>query len=183
MRSRIRAVAGIMVGCVLLGVLGGVVWGLLAPGEHLLVVDEEHGQVIAGESYHLFDAIGIFVCIAGVLGVWSAVAAWRWRSMRGPVQVAGLLTGSTLGAFAMALIGGLVAGWRFPHVDNPAVNTVVAHPPTLETPLPLLVQPLLGMMAILLLAALSSREDLGVDGDPADPTESADAADPAGLPG
>ncbi|CAM3019053.1 DUF2567 domain-containing protein [Skermania piniformis] len=162
MTPPIRAAARVFAGCVLLSVLGAVVWALSAPPEQVLVVGPDRGRVLTGESDHLFDAVGVFCCIAAVVAVWSAAAAWQWRAMRGPAQVVGVLIGSGVGAFTMAVVGQFAARLRFPRIDDPAVDTVISHPPTLDTTIPLLVQPLIAGMVMLIFASLNTRDDLGV---------------------
>ncbi|KAA0021032.1 DUF2567 domain-containing protein [Antrihabitans cavernicola] len=161
MRAEVKAAARVVVGCAVAGALGGVVWGLLAPAEHLLVVTENRGAALTGESAHQFDAIAIFVCIAAFLGLISAVASWQWRSMRGPLLFLGLLIGSAIGASIMAGVGEGVAKLRFPHVDSPVVDTVIAIAPGIGTLLTLIVQPLVASFVILVIASVNPLDDLG----------------------
>lgn len=146
----------------MLGALAGVVWAFLAPAVRLLVVAEDRGVVLTGESLHRFDAAAIFVGIGLVLGVLVAVVAWGIRRVRGPAAVAALVVGSVLGAVIAALVGRGVADLRFPHVDGPAVGTIVADAPGLSTPMVLVAQPLAAALTYLLLVSLSPHDDLGV---------------------
>lgn len=143
-----------------LGGLAGVVWAFLAPAVRLLVVAEDRGVVLTGESLHRFDAVAIFVGIGVVLGVLSAVVVWGMRRVRGPGAVAALVIGSGLGAGVAALAGLGVAHLRFPRAEGPAVGTIVADAPVLSTPMVLVAQPLAAALVYLLLAALSPYDDL-----------------------
>ena len=172
MRSQVRAAARIVAALLLVGVLAGLVWALLVPAQHFLVVTPDgRGVSLTGESSHQFDAVALFVCIAAVVGLVSAVAAWQWRSARGPTLYAGLLLGSILGAAAMAGIGESVARLRYPAPDSPAVDSVVAISPGLGTLVVLIVQPLVASFVVLVIASINPLDDLGSS--PRVPEESA----------
>jgi hypothetical protein len=160
-RRELRAALLIVAAVLAFSVLGGVVWGLLAPTEQLLVTQPGRGATLTGESLHQFDAVAIFVCIGAVVGLLSAAGVWRWRGVRGPILQIGLLIGSVVGAYAMSWVGELVAEWNHPRPDNPPVGQIVALPPELGSWLALIVQPLLASLVVLFLAALSPSEDLG----------------------
>ncbi|MFI1461717.1 DUF2567 domain-containing protein [Nocardia carnea] len=160
-RKEMRAAAVLLAAVVVLSVFAGVVWGLLVPTESVLVVEPGRGATLVGESLHRFDALAIFAGLGAVTGVLSAAAAWRWRRMRGPIQLVGLLLGSVAGAWVMAWIGEAVNAWDNPRPDDPPVGQIVSLPVGLESPLALLVQPLTVALVILILAGLSTTEDLG----------------------
>ncbi|MGI5220187.1 DUF2567 domain-containing protein [Nocardia sp. CA-290969] len=160
-RRELRAAAVLAAAVVVLSVVAGVVWGLLAPTELVLVVEPGRGATLVGESLHRFDALALFAGAGAVTGVLSAAAAWRWRRMRGPIQLIGLLLGSAAGAWVMAWAGEAVTTWNNPRPDDPPVGQIVALPVGLESPLVLLVQPLTAALVILVLAGLSATEDLG----------------------
>lgn len=164
------AVAGV-------SVLVGIAWGFLAPPEHLLVVSEGRGVALTGESLHQFDASAVFIWLALIVGVLSAVAAWLARLSRGPYALGGLIIGSVVGAGLMALIGSGVAKLRFPVLDDSAVGDIVARAPNIGTLLVLLFQPLAACVVTLVLAVLNPYDDLGV-GDHADGSDT--AAEPSG---
>lgn len=138
----------------------GVVWGLLAPTERLRVTQPGRAAVLTGESLHLFDAVGMFLCIGAVVAVLSAVGAWRVRIARGPALVLGVLLASGLGAALMMWIGEGVAGVRHPRPDEPVIGQIVALPAEVGTDLALLVQPFLAALVLLFLAALHPAADL-----------------------
>ncbi|WP_068038858.1 DUF2567 domain-containing protein [Nocardia speluncae] len=160
-RKELRAAAVLLAAVVVLSVFAGAVWGLLAPTELVLVVEPGRGATLVGESLHRFDALAIFAGLGAVTGVLSAAAAWRWRRMRGPIQLIGLLLGSVAGAWVMAWVGETINDWDNPRPGDPPVGQIVSLPVGLESPLALLVQPLTAALVILLLAGLSTTEDLG----------------------
>ncbi|WP_327114650.1 DUF2567 domain-containing protein [Nocardia sp. NBC_01730] len=160
-RREMRAAAVIAVAVVVASAVGGVGWGWLAPTERLLVVEPGRGSVLTGESAHQFDAMALFLLAGAVLGLLSAIAAWRWRSARGPLLQIGLLIGSGVGAVVMARLGERVAEWLHPRPHNPPVGQIVALPIELGSTLALIVQPLVASLVMLFLAALSSSADLG----------------------
>ncbi|MFC8044970.1 DUF2567 domain-containing protein [Nocardia sp. NPDC057353] len=161
MRRELRAALAVGVGVLVVGALLGVAWGFLAPAERLIVVADGRGAPLTGESMHRFDALAIFVCLGAGLGLVSAAAAWRARSVRGPLLLVALLLGSFAGAYAMADIGELVAEMRNPRPDDPLVGQIVTLPAEVEAWQALLIQPLLAGLVFLFLAALSTAEDLG----------------------
>lgn len=165
-RTGTRATLQIAAASILVGCLAGIVWAFLAPAVRMLVVDEDRGVVLTGESLHRFDAVAIVVGIGLVLGVLSAVVVWGMRRFRGPGAVAALLLGSALCAGATAVVGVSVARVRVPDVDSPAVGTIVAVAPGLSTPMVLVAQPLAAALVYLLLVALSPHDDLGVGDGP-----------------
>nr|WP_232542199.1 DUF2567 domain-containing protein [Nocardia bovistercoris] len=151
----------VVAGVVCTGVIGGVLWGVIAPAEQLLVTQPGRGSALTGESVHQFDALAIFACLGAAIGVVSAAGAWRLRTARGPLLQVGLLVGSLLGAFAMRLFGEAVAEWQHPRPDDPPVGQIITIAPVLGSALALIVQPLIASIVVLFLAALSPREDLG----------------------
>ncbi|WP_067668823.1 DUF2567 domain-containing protein [Nocardia miyunensis] len=183
-RREVRAALTVVLVVLLVSALGGVAWAALAPTERVVVVQPDRGAALTGESGHRFDAIALFVCVAIVVGVLTAAAVWRLRRVRGPIMQCALLFASLVGAELMSWLGELAARWMHPHSSNPPLHTVVAMPPTVDGWRTLIdhwihsdlsagawtvvmVQPLFAALVILLLAALSTSEDLGVD--PADP--------------
>lgn len=157
----VKAAARVVVVSVVVSALAGVVWGFLAPAEHLLVVVENQGAALTGESAHQFDSVAIFVGIAALLGLVAAVGCWQWRSLRGPTLFAGLLIGAAAGTAAMAGVGELVAQLRYPRPESAAVNTIVAVAPGIGTLLVLIVQPLVASFVFLAVASVNPLDDLG----------------------
>ncbi|MET9491455.1 DUF2567 domain-containing protein [Nocardia sp. NPDC006630] len=161
LRREARAAAVVFAAIVAASAVAGVVWGFLAPAEQLLVIDPDRGAALTGESTHRFDAVAIFVLIGLVTAVLTAAAGWRWRRARGPVLLLGLLAGSALGSSVMRWVGEAVAQQRHTRPPHPAVHTIVEFAPTVEGWSALLVQPLVAGLVVLILAALSTTDDLG----------------------
>ncbi|MEV6322085.1 DUF2567 domain-containing protein [Nocardia sp. NPDC051787] len=161
LRSEVRAAALVAVAVVAASAIGGVGWALLAPTERLLVVEPGRGVALPGESAHRFDALALFVLAGAVLGLLSALAAWRWRSARGPLLQIGVLIGSGVGAAVLARVGEQAAEWLHPRPHDPPVGQIVALPIEVGSALALIVQPLIASFVLLLLAALNTSEDLG----------------------
>ncbi|WP_324198952.1 DUF2567 domain-containing protein [Nocardia amamiensis] len=157
----VRAAAVVAVAVVVTSAIVGVGWALLAPTERLLVVEPGRGVALTGESAHQFDALALFALMGAVLGLLSALAAWRWRSARGPLLQIGLLIGSGVGAVAMAAVGEQIAEWLHPRPHDPPVGQIVALPIEVGSALALIVQPLIASFVLLFLAALNTSEDLG----------------------
>ncbi|MFB7724187.1 DUF2567 domain-containing protein [Nocardia sp. NPDC056100] len=156
-----RAAAVVFAAIAAVSALGGVLWGFLAPAEQLLVVDPDRGAALTGESTHRFDAVAIFVLFGVVVAVLSTAAAWRWRRARGPVMLLGLLAGSALGSSLMRWVGEAVAEQRHTRPAHPAVHSIVEFAPTVEGWPALLMQPLIAVLVVLILTALSTSDDLG----------------------
>ncbi|MFF3570348.1 DUF2567 domain-containing protein [Nocardia jiangxiensis] len=178
-RREVRAALAVVLAVLLVSAIGGVVWAVLAPTERVVVVQPGRGAALTGESGHRFDAMALFVCVAMVVGVLTAAAVWRLRRVRGPIMQCALLFASLVGAELMSWFGELVARWMHPHSSNPPLHTIVAMPPPVDGWRNLvdhwihsdlsagawtvvLVQPLFAALVILLVAALSTSEDLGV---------------------
>ena len=191
---QIRLRTAIVIAATIAGVsvLVGVLWAFLAPAEHLLVVSEGRGVALTGESLHQFDASAVFIWLAQIVGVLTAVAAWLARLSRGPYALGGLIVGSVAGTGLMALVGSGVTKLRFPTADNPAVGEIIARAPNVGTLLVLLFQPLAACVVTLVLAVLNPYDDLGVgdhpesgdpeSGDPATDTEQAEVESQPKLP-
>jgi hypothetical protein len=168
---------------VAVGVLVGIVWALLAPAERFVVVAPGRGAALTGESLHRFDALAMAACAAIAAGIVLPVAVWAWTAARGPLQFAGILIGSILGSGAMLGVGIAVARWVHPRPDDPATGSVVAVAPGFETPLLLVVQPLVASLVVLLLVAMNPHDNLRftpLDHD-GDPDGSEGSGDPAGT--
>ncbi|WP_405497897.1 DUF2567 domain-containing protein [Nocardia sp. NBC_00511] len=161
LRREGRAAAVVLAALAALGAAAGVVWALLAPAEQLVVVEPDRGAALTGESIHRFDALAIFVLIGIVIGVVGTTAAWRWRRARGPVLLLGILLGSLAGAALMKIVGEAVAEQLHTRPAHPPVHTIVEFAPSVEGWAALIVQPLAAAVVVLILAALSTSDDLG----------------------
>ncbi|BAW05794.1 conserved hypothetical protein [Nocardia seriolae] len=156
-----RAAAVVVAALAAVSALAGVVWAVLAPAEQLLVVEPDRGTALTGESMHRFDALAIFVLIGIVVGVVTTAAVWRWRRVRGPILLSGILLGSLAGAFLTKIVGEAVAAQLHTRPKHPAVHTIVEFAPAVEGWAALIAQPLAAAVVVLLLTALSTSDDLG----------------------
>lgn len=136
----IRGLVVLVAAVLLLGVVLGAVWSLLAPGQRFVVIDARTLATLPTESEHVFVDAALFVLLGIVGGVLSAVAAWRWRRARGPLVLL-VLVGASVLAAALAHVVGLVLAVE-PDTRGSAAGTVVTAAPQLRTWLVLVGQPL-----------------------------------------
>lgn len=160
-RAEVRFAARVVVGVVAAGAIAGIVWGLLAPAQHFLVVSGGGAVSLTGESIHQFDAVALFLCLGLIVGVLSAVAVWTRRALRGVVPFLGLLVGSLVGAATTAVVGLGVVGLRFPSLTDLEIGQIVAATPGLGTALALIAQPLAASVVYAGLVAFSPDPHLG----------------------
>lgn len=160
-RHSSRRVLGVVVAIsVALSAVGGMLWGLLAPAQQLLVVAQDRGAALTGENLHRFDAIAIFSLVSFALGLVLAVGWWLWMSERGPRLFAAIFVGALSGSIAAIVVGNAVAALRFPKAVDPTVGSIVTVAPSIETPLVLIVQALTASLVVLLLAAMNPNDNL-----------------------
>ncbi len=189
-QGRLLASGGLIAGAlVLLGVVQGVVWSRVAPGQQVKVFADGAYVSLPTADYHPFTALAIFVLAGIAVGLVAAVALWRVRAIRGTATLLALFLGASAGAavafgVSLALVGG---------VDPAAVGatgheSIVIAAPTLATPLVLVGEPAAAVLVYTFLAAWDGRADLGrrratdrigTDGD----GNAAGGADPAGDAG
>ncbi|MGA9871379.1 MAG: DUF2567 domain-containing protein [Rhodococcus sp. (in: high G+C Gram-positive bacteria)] len=158
--SRSKIVGSTLALSILVGVVAAFVWAVLAPGEQFAVVEPGVGAALTGESLHRFDAVAVFVCVTAVAGIVLPLGFWAWTRARGPMLGAGLVIGAFIAAAATLGLGVWVAGLRQPPSDDAVVGAVVSVAPGFETPLVLIVQPLVTALVVVLLAALNPHDDL-----------------------
>lgn len=162
-KPEVRAAATVGLVSVLLGALGGIAWGLMAPAQQLVVVTADRGVPLTGESSHEFDSLAMFLCIGGVVGAISAILAWQWRTRRGPILFAGVLIGTAVGGVVMWPIGEWTARLRHPLPHNPQVHQIVSMAPSIGSDTAFYAAPFVAALVIAGLAMLSSRDDLGAE--------------------
>ena len=100
-----RAVAwvvALLAGSVVLGLLGGLIWGEFAPRAVLQEVSAGTAEVVNAETRAFFGADVWFCCIAAVAGLLTGVLGYRFAVAP--------RSGLTRAANATALIAGAVAG-------------------------------------------------------------------------
>lgn len=160
-RSSTVRVLSVVVGIsVAVSALGGMLWGLLAPAQQLLVVAQDRGAALTGESLHRFDGLALFSFVSLALGLVLPIGFWLWRSERGPRLFGAVFVGALAGSVAATLVGNGIAALRFPKATDPPVGSIVTIAPSIETPLVLIVQALTASLVILLLAAMNPNDNL-----------------------
>ncbi|MBO0853401.1 MAG: DUF2567 domain-containing protein [Nocardia sp.] len=160
-RRELRTALWIVFALLLIGLVGGVVWALLAPTEKVLVVTPDGGAALTGESNHHFDALAIFAGLGMLIGLLTAAACWRVRALRGPAMPIALVLGSVIGGALMGWFGEQVARWLHPRSHHPPLHTVVEMAPTIQGWAVLVLQPMVAALVIAVLVAFSRSEDLG----------------------
>jgi hypothetical protein len=160
-RRDVRSAVAVGALSVLLSIVGALAWGLAAPGYQYSVVDSDHGIELTGESGHVFDGVGLFLCIAAMVGASAVIAAWQWRSRRGPILFAGTLIGTAVGGEVMLQLGNAVARLHHARPARPAAHTVITLPARLDVDSLVWAPTFIAALAIVVLALLSSRDDLG----------------------
>ena len=110
MRAQARTAAIAFVASVLLGVVGGLVWAVVAPRALLQEVSQGTAEVVNAETSAFIAADGWFcvisaVCglVAGVLGCWLAVRRARALAALVAAVFAPLFDGFLFGANVVAL--------------------------------------------------------------------------------
>lgn len=193
--SRARRAVAII--AVLLGVPVGAVWARLAPGEQFKIFGNGSYLPLPTADYHPFDGIALFVLATAALGLIIAVAAWRIRAIRGVATLLAVAGSTAIGAGLALVVATALAGGSGPG-DAGATGTdfIMVAGPRLDTPLVVIVEPLVAVIVYTFLAAWDGRADLGrqraaapqpVAAQPAQPVgaqspEAADAPDPAAHP-
>lgn len=150
---------------ILLGVLQGVVWAQIAPGQQAKVyADGAYGSLPTAD-YHPFTALSLFVLAGIAVGLVAAVATWRVRSIRGTVTLGALALGAAAGAAVAYGVGlALVSGVDPATIGATGHELIVVQAPRLATPLVLVAEPAAAAVVYTFLAAWDGRPDLGRDG-------------------
>ncbi len=167
------AVAGVAV----VGLVGGVIWGLVVPGVTGVVVAPGRAGALGADTGHRFDAVAMFACIGFVAGVVGGIGTWWVRPIRGSAGALAAALGAVLGAVAAAWTGGVIAGARHPGPADTAVGQFFSSAPTLRLDGPALdsmggfeftwaivvVAPIGALLAYLVSLLAVRRADLGVE--------------------
>ena len=118
-RSTVAWVAAALVGSAVLGLLGGLIWGELAPRALLEEVGTGTAQVVNAETRAFFGADVWFCAIAVVAGLLTGVLGYRFAvSPREGTARAAVAAALILGALA----GGLVMLWLGEQVGLSSYN-------------------------------------------------------------
>jgi hypothetical protein len=109
-RSTAAWIAAVLVGCVVVGLLGGLIWGEVAPRAVLQEVGTGTAQVTNPETRAFFGADVWFCGIAVVAGLLTGILGYRFAvaprdgAARAAVAAA-LITGAIAGALIMLWLG------------------------------------------------------------------------------
>ena len=140
-----------------IGALLGLWWQHISPRTkgfvylpHAVIPDEKEAFVASDGRYLL---------MTGAVGIVVAVAAWLWRSTRGPAVGLALVVGGLLGALLTDFVGRRTGGG---HEDG-AVNAVITLPIRVHARGLLLIEPALAALVYAACALFAKRDDLGVD--------------------
>lgn len=145
----------------LLGLPLGWAWSRLAPPKQTAVTGDGHLSSVLVESYHEFDALGVFLLLSFGVGVVTAVALWMRRSRRGPVFLLAGVFGSALAAWLGTALGTGFAQALYPVGNPPAGGGLVTVPPEVATPWVILAQPFAVALVYGLAASWNGFDDLG----------------------
>jgi hypothetical protein len=109
-RSTAAWVAAVLVGSVVIGLLGGLIWGELAPRAALQEIGAGTAEVVNAETRAFFGADVWFCAIAVVAGLLTGVLGYRFAVTRregaARAAVAGaLIVGALAGALVMLWLG------------------------------------------------------------------------------
>ncbi|WP_433798366.1 DUF2567 domain-containing protein [Actinomycetospora sp. CA-084318] len=110
LRADLRPTLLTMLVVALAGVLLGLLWALIAPGQATVTTAAGASSPLAAESDHVFDATAIFFLLATAYGVVVGTLAWRRVDRRGPVTLLGVGVATTAGAWVAAFVGTALAG-------------------------------------------------------------------------
>lgn len=174
-----RALAAVVAGLLVAGMLIGGLWSVVAPPIRAVVALTHSGQrlrdYLGDEADNFFVAAAMMFGLLSLLAVVAAVLVWQWRAHRGPGMVVGL-TVSVIGAdAAAAAVGALLVRLRYGVVDisrvplthENAFHYFIEAPPVLfghsalQVACTVLLPAALAALVYALLAAASPRDDLG----------------------
>ena len=164
-------------GVAVVGLIGGILWGLVVPGVTGLVVAPGQAGALGADTGHRFDAVALFACISFVVGVVGGVGTWWIRPLRGTAGSLAAAVGSAVGAVLAVVIGGLVAGARHPGVGDTAVGQFFSSAPGLRLSgaaagsaggfafswAIVVIAPIGALLAYLVMLLVVRRADLGVE--------------------
>jgi len=157
-RRALWIVAGVLL---VLGVLQGVVWAVVAPGVPYKVIADGRFGALPTTSTYYFVAAAIFALSGIVIGILVAAAAWQVRSARGWQMLATVVGGSLVGATVGWLVGEALARGVDPaSVGATSADSIVTAPATTGTWLVVLAQPALAAAVYTFLAAWNGHPTL-----------------------
>ncbi len=177
--ARRRALAAVVAGLLVIGVLIGGMWAIIAPPIHAVVALTHSGErvrdYLGDEADNFFVAAAMMLGLLTLLAVVAAVLVWQWRVHRGPGMVLGLSIGvigadaaaAAAGALLVRLRYGIVDIDRAPVTHKDPFHYFVEAPPVLfghtalQVACTVLLPAAVAALVYALLAAASPRDDLG----------------------
>lgn len=97
---------GVLLGCAIAGLLGGLIWSAVAPRAAYVVIGGGSADVINAETTAFIAADAWYCLIAAVGGLIVGIASYRFAVRRyGPMPMAALLAGSVLAGWAARWVG------------------------------------------------------------------------------
>lgn len=162
-----RAQRRVLIGVGIAGVLQGLLWALLAPGvPYKVLADGRYGALPSTTSYH-FVALALFCWLGLIVGVLTAVLAWRSRVSRGWPMLLTVVGASFAGALLAWGLGRLVAPGTDPaSIGASAADSIVVSAAATGTILAVLAQPAAAALTYTVLVAWNGRPDLSVPATP-----------------
>ncbi|GEM_PF-6363256 len=154
------------------GIAVGVLWGLIAPGEHVFVAADGVYRV-GDDSNNVFVATALLLMTSAIAGVVCAAVAWAVRSTRGPEVGVALVLGGVAGGWIAVQIGTLItsarADWPGFEALERHVGEVLVVPAGAGTWTVLIGQPLAAAAVYLAATMLHPEPDLGRGDGPVGP--------------
>ncbi len=165
-RRRLLIGGGVIVAILaIVGVVQGVLWAWVAPGEQVRVNADGSYGALPTADFHPFVDLALFVLSGIVIGLIAGAAVWQARSIRGVGALLVVVAGSAIGAALAYWIGlAMVTGVDPATVGATGKAQIVVQAPRLSTPLVILAQPALAAAVYTFLAAWNGRPDLGRTG-------------------
>jgi hypothetical protein len=132
-RGAFLAAAGALLGSVLIGLLGGLVWNVVAPKALYVVVSRGSADVVNPETSAFITGDLWFCLIAVVGGLVIGVASYPLAVRKyGPVPMLAVLAGSVVAAFAARWVGQDLGLAQFnDKLLNSHLGTLLHAPPVL----------------------------------------------------
>lgn len=130
--SRRRALGIVVAALLLIGVLIGVLWAVVAPPVHGVVALTHSGErvqdYLGDEADHFFVAAFLMLGLLTVVAVLAPVLVWQWPAHRGPAMVVGLSIGVVAAGAAGAAVGAQLVHRRYGVVDVAAAPVTPKNP-------------------------------------------------------
>jgi hypothetical protein len=150
-------VAGVLV---VLGAPIGLLWSALAP--HATAAQTSGGAIYTGFNNEVFFAAdGILGAMGLAIGILAGIAAYTWRSRRGPWMAVALALGGAAGSALAAYVGHQIGLATFnPLVGSGPVGVQFSAPVGIRAYGVLLIEPLAAVLVYVVTAGWSKYGDL-----------------------